>query len=81
MVSKDDDIWNEDFSTALKHQGVEILQNTPIGINVYGVNGSIKGTDNYERLKTSKISTISIVFFLSLINGNIFPWMTILYTP
>ena len=62
MVSKDDDIWNEDFSTALKHQGVEILQNTPIGINVYGVNGSIKGTDNYERLKTSKISTISIPY-------------------
>lgn len=39
-----------------------LLQNTPIGINLYGVSGSTKGTDNYVKLKTNKISSISIPY-------------------
>ena len=39
-----------------------MLQNTPVGINIYGVSGSIKGVDNYEKLKTNKISSISIPY-------------------
>lgn len=50
------------FVTALESQNIELLENTPIGINVYGVSGSLKGTDNYERLKTIKINTISIPY-------------------
>ena len=50
------------FVTALESQNIELLENTPIGINVYGVSGSILGTDNYERLKTLKISSISIPY-------------------
>jgi len=50
------------FVTALESQNIELLENTPIGINVYGVSGSIMGTDNYERLKTLKISSISIPY-------------------
>ena len=53
---------NEVFNDVLKSQNIELLQNTPIGINVYGVSGSVKGTDNYERLKTLKINTISIPY-------------------
>jgi hypothetical protein len=53
---------NLDFNTALKSQNIDLLKNTPIGINVYGVTGTIKGTDNYERLKTLKINTISIPY-------------------
>jgi hypothetical protein len=53
---------NEVFNNALKNQGIELLENTPIGINIYGVTGSIKGTDNYERLKTLKINNISIPY-------------------
>ena len=52
--------YNNDFNNALKNQGVELLENTPIGINVYGVSVTSKGVDNYERLKTLKINTISI---------------------
>ena len=50
------------FVTALESQNIELLENTPIGINVYGVSGSTIGTDNYERLKTLKISSISIPY-------------------
>ena len=50
------------FNDALKSQNVELLENTPIGINVYGVSGTTIGTDNYIKLKTSKINTISIPY-------------------
>lgn len=53
---------NKDFGNVLKSQNIELLENTPIGINVYGVNSTIKGTDNYERLKTSKLSSVSIPY-------------------
>lgn len=52
--------YNKDFNNALKNQGVELLENTPIGINVYGVSVTSKGVDNYEKLKTLKINTVSI---------------------
>ena len=40
-----------------------VLQNTPICINIYGVSGTIKGTtDNYEKLKTLKLNSISIPY-------------------
>ena len=58
IFSKD----NEVFNKALEAQNIELLQNTPIGINLYGVNGSIFGTDNYEKLKTLKINSISIPY-------------------
>lgn len=48
------------FVTALESQNVELLANTPIGFNVYGVSGSTKGVDNYVRLKTYKISSITV---------------------
>lgn len=63
------------FNDALKSQNVELLENTPIGINVYGVTGSVKGADNYERLKTLKINSISIPYIynrLDEINVNIY---------
>ena len=50
------------FVTALESQNIELLENTPIGINVYGVSGTTKGTDNYYRLKTFKINTVSIPY-------------------
>lgn len=53
---------NINFNNALKQQNVNLLKNTPIGINLYGVKGSIIKTDNYERLKTFKINTISIPY-------------------
>ena len=52
--------YNKDFNDALKNKGVELLENTPIGINVYGVSATSKGVDNYEKLKTLKINTVSI---------------------
>ena len=58
--SDEDD--RQDFIKALKSQDIELLENTPIGINIYGVSGSIIGTDNYERLKTLKINSISIPY-------------------
>ena len=58
----DDGDGQKKFNDALKSQNVELLENTPIGINVYGVTGSIKGADNYERLKTLKINSISIPY-------------------
>ena len=50
------------FIEALKSQNIEILENTPIGINVYGVSSSTIGDDNYEKLKTLKISNITIPY-------------------
>ena len=50
------------FNNILKSQNVELLENTPIGINVYGVSGSITGTDNYVRLNTLKINSVSIPY-------------------
>ena len=62
-LKKSDDVDGQmNFNNALKSQNVELLENTPIGINVYGVTGSIKGADNYERLKTLKINSISIPY-------------------
>lgn len=62
IFSKDESIYNKVFNEALAKQNITLLQNTPIGVNVYGVSGSTKGTDNYERLKTNKISSISIPY-------------------
>ena len=50
------------FNKALKSQGVELLENTPIGINVYGVSGSTIGVDNYVKLKAHKIKSISVPY-------------------
>jgi hypothetical protein len=60
-------IFNKDsesdkFIDALKAQNIEMLENTPIAINVYGVSGITTGTDNYIRLKTLKINTVSIPY-------------------
>ena len=53
---------NNDFNDALKSQNVDLLENTPIMVNVYGVSGSIIGTDNFERLNTLKLNSISIPY-------------------
>lgn len=53
---------NVAFNKALKSQSVDLLENTPIGINIYGVSGSIKGIDNYVKLKTHKINSIAIPY-------------------
>ena len=58
----DDEDGQKKFNNALKLQNVNLLENTPIGINVYGVSGSITGVDNYERLKTNKIKSISVPY-------------------
>lgn len=71
----DDGRGQRKFNNALQSQNIELLTNTPIGINVYGVTGSVKGADNYERLKTLKINTISIPYVynrLDEISVNIF---------
>jgi hypothetical protein len=62
ILSKDESIYNKEFNEALKSQNIELLENTPIGINLYGVSGTTKGTDNFDRLKTLKISSISIPY-------------------
>ena len=62
ILSKDESIYNKDFNDALKSQNIELLENTPIGINLYGVSGTTKGTDNFDRLKTIKINSISIPY-------------------
>jgi hypothetical protein len=62
IFSKDEEVYNQAFNDALKSQNIELLENTPIGINVYGVSGTTKGTDNYDRLKTLKINSISIPY-------------------
>ena len=65
-INQDSDDSDEDeqnkFNEALKSQNVNLLENTPIGINVYGVSGSTIGEDNYERLKTHKIKSISVPY-------------------
>lgn len=58
----DDDHPKHPFVVALESQNIELLENTPIGINVYGITGSIKGIDDYVRLKTLKINSISIPY-------------------
>lgn len=58
----DDGEGQKKFNEALKSQGVELLENTPIGINVYGVSGSTIGVDNYVKLKSHKIKSISVPY-------------------
>lgn len=58
----DDGDGQKKFNEALKSQGVELLENTPIGINVYGVSGSTIGVDNYVKLKAHKIKSISVPY-------------------
>lgn len=58
----DDGEGQKKFNDALKSQGVELLENTPIGINVYGVSGSTIGVDNYVKLKAHKINSISVPY-------------------
>lgn len=58
----DDGEGQKKFNEALKSQGVELLENTPIGINVYGVSGSTIGVDNYVKLKAHKIKSISVPY-------------------
>ena len=48
-----------DETNLAKSYNTPLLENTPIGINVYGVNGSVSDND-YVRLKTVKINNISI---------------------
>ncbi len=48
------------FDNALSSQNIDLMENTPIGITIYGVSGSTTGTDNYEKLKTNKINSIFI---------------------
>jgi hypothetical protein len=62
MLSTNKEICNDVFNNALAKQNIKLLQNTPIGINVYGVSSSTKGTDNFERLKTIRIGSISIPY-------------------
>lgn len=57
------------FVDALRQQNIELLKNTPICINVYGVTGSILGTDNYERLKTYKINSIYIPYIYNRLSN------------
>ena len=57
----DSDI-NIKFSEVLSKQGISLLENTPIGINLYGVSGSSVGTDNYTRLNTLKINSIYVPY-------------------
>lgn len=53
---------DSDSDSDSEYLNVGLLQNTPIGINVYGVSGTNIGSDNYTRLKTFKINTISIPY-------------------
>lgn len=50
------------FVAALESQNIDLMENTPIVINVYGVSGSVVGIDNYERLNTRKINSIYIPY-------------------
>lgn len=62
-------IFSEDnkvFNDVLKSQNIELLKNTPVVINVYGVTGSKKGIDNYERFNTLKINSICIPLYNKL---------------
>ena len=60
---------NEVFNNALKNQGIKLLENTPVVINVYGVSGVTVGIDNYEKLKTNKINSISIPYIYKTLDG------------
>jgi hypothetical protein len=60
IVAKDNE--QKTFNDALQQQNIELLENTPIGINIFGVSSSIKGDDNYLRLNTRKINSISIPY-------------------
>ena len=64
IVNKENEDFNKALYDALKtdSQDITLLQNTPIVINLYGVSGSAKGIDNYERLRTLKINSISIPY-------------------
>jgi hypothetical protein len=62
---------NEVFSDALKKQNVNLLENTTIGVNVFGVRESTNGIDNYEKLKTIKINSIHIPYYNTLDEINI----------
>ena len=53
---------DSDSDSDSEYLNVGLLPNTPIGINVYGVSGANIGADNYTRLKTFKINTISIPY-------------------
>ena len=53
---------DSDLDSDSEYLNVGLLPNTPIGINVYGVSGANIGADNYTRLKTFKINTISIPY-------------------
>ena len=58
----DSDLMHITFNEVLSKQGIKLLENTPICINLYGVSGSSVGTDNYRRLNTLKINSISIPY-------------------
>lgn len=58
----DSDETKISFNEVLSKQGITLLENTPIGINLYGVSGSSVGTDNYTRLNTLKINSIYIPY-------------------
>ena len=60
---------NEVFNKALENQGIKLLENTPIGINIYGVSGSTVGIDNYEKLKTNKINSISVPYIYKTLDN------------
>lgn len=83
IVKKDNEDFNKAIYDVLKLEFVGqkdddslpdiLLQNTPIGINIYGVTGSTI-ENNYKRLKTLKINSISIPYIynrLDDINVNI----------
>ena len=53
---------NEDFYKSLQSQNINLLENSPIGINLYGVNSIIEGNDKYVRLKSLKLKSISIPY-------------------
>lgn len=55
---------NEDFNKILlENNDIELLDNTPIGINVYGVTGNLPDSpDNFIRLRTRKINSIHIPY-------------------
>lgn len=58
----DSDRNDVEFNKALELQNINLMKNTPVGISVYGVSGTTKGTDNYVRLKTYKINNITIPY-------------------
>ena len=62
-IFTDENYSYELFNGLLKSQNVELLENTPIGISVYGANSFFTtGVDNYVRLKTVLLNSISIPY-------------------